>query len=255
MAALITLAGRGDLTIAAEPRGFVGQRDFTITRARGAAPLAGYEQSVIDTVFRTREGLADSVKLSTANSRLSLRSSRFSRAMTQHLMESGFMDEGRRSVRDRYGYMALVFVALGVAALIGSLIFLRQEHGAWPLAVPAALLIATIIAAILHHATTALSNEGLRRARVWRAYRRHLRAIARERTPLETNASRLLPYAVALGLAAIWAKYAEHTPAAVPAWFAAAGADPRAFTAFVAASGHGTGGAGGAAGGGSSGAG
>ena len=253
MATLIALADRGDISITAEPRGFLGQREFTISRALGAAPLPGYEQTVIDTVFAGRDGLKDSVKLSTAASRLGLRSGRFSRAMQQHLIEAGFMDEARKGVRDRYGYVALAFLIVGIGALIVSLVALRTEHGPWPLAIGAALLIAATTAAIFHHATTALSNEGLRRGHAWRAYRRHLRSVARERAPLAGNVTRLLPYAVAFGLASIWAKYAEHTAAAVPAWFQAAATDPRAFTAFVAASGHGaSGGGAGAAGGGSS---
>lgn len=258
IATLIALADRGEVTIAAEPRGFLGHREFMVTRARGAAPLAGYEQAVIETVFGSRDGLHESVKLSAAHGRLA-RSSRVSRAMKQHLIESGFMDEGRKAVRDRYAHIAWVLLALGFVGLIGSIIFLRHEHGVWAMAVPGALFIAATIAGIFHHATTALSNEGLRRAHGWRAYRRHLRAVAREREPLAGNAtSRLLPFAVAFGLASVWAKYAEHTAAAVPGWFQAAGSDPGAFTAFVAASGHGAsgaGGAGGAAGGGSSGAG
>jgi Predicted membrane protein (DUF2207) len=252
MAAVITLADRGDITIAAAPRGFLGQRDFTLSHARGAAPLAGYEQAVIETVFGARDGLHETVKLSAAMSRLALRSRRFGRAMQQHLSERGFLDEGRKAVRDRYAYVAWVLLALAAVAFVASLAFLRQEHGAWPLVIPAALLIGATIAGIVHHATTALSNEGLRRAAAWRAYRRHLRSAARERAPLAGNIAQLLPFAVAFGLASVWAKYAEHTAAAVPAWFQAAAADPRAFTAFVAASGHGTAGGGGAAGGGSS---
>jgi hypothetical protein len=258
IATVIALADRGDLSIAAEPRGFLGQRDFTVTRARGAAPLAGYEHAVIETVFGSREGLHESARLSAAHGRLA-RSRRFSRAMEHHLIESGFMDEGRKAVRNHYAHIAWVLFALGSVSFIGSIIFLRHEHGLWAMAIPGALFIAATIAGIFHHSTTALSNDGRRRAHAWRAYRRHLRAVAREREPLAGNlTSRLLPFAVAFGLASVWAKYAEHTAAAVPAWFQAAATDSRAFTAFVAASGHGAhggGGGAGAAGGGSSGAG
>jgi hypothetical protein len=62
---------------------------------------------------------------------------------------------------------------------------------------------------------------------------------------------------VAFGLAAAWAKYAQHVAAAVLPWFQAATTDSRAFSVFIASAGAGTsgGGAGGAAGGGASGAG
>jgi hypothetical protein len=254
IATLISLADRGEITITAEPRGFLGQRDFTLRRAPGAAPLAGYEQTVVDTVFAGRDGLKESVKLSAAHSVLALRSGRFKRALDQHLLESGLMDEARKAVRDRYGFVAGLLMVLGLAGLVGGIVALRGEHGPWPLAVPAALIVAAIIALIFHHATTALSNEGLRRGNAWRAYRRYLRSVARERAPLPgPSASRLLPFAVAFGLAAAWAKYAEHVSAAVPPWFQS-GTDSRAFPVFVASAGAGSSG-GGAAGGGASGAG
>lgn len=263
MAALISLADRGEVTIAAEPRGFLGQRDFTITRPRGSAPLASYEQALIDTVFRGRDDAPkESVKLSTAGSRLAFRIGRFAKAMQQHLREQGLLDEARKAVRDRYAHVAVMLFVLGTAGFVGAAVFLVREHGPWAFAVSGAFIAAAIVALMFHAATTPLSNEGLRRAQSWRAFRRYLRSVARERTQLAGDAAaRLLPWAIALGLGSVWAKYAEHVPAVVPAWFLAATSDARAYPVFIATAGAGAhggaGGAGGAgaAGGGSSGAG
>ena len=106
---------------------------------------------------------------------------------------------------------------------------------------------------------TPLSNEGSRRAEAWRAYQKQLKAIARDESrvpPLPR--SRLLPFAVALGLAGAWSRYLKHHPGEVPDWFRGMSADEAAFPAFIAAGGaHASGGASGsgAAGGGGSGAG
>ena len=76
--------------------------------------------------------------------------------------------------------------------------------------------------------------------------------------------SRLLPFAVALGLAAAWSKFLKNHPVGVPPWFRAlaVSGDDGGFPAFIAAGGAGAdggagggAGAGGAAGGGGSGAG
>ena len=113
---------------------------------------------------------------------------------------------------------------------------------------------------------TVLSNEGVRRARRWRDYRKYLRMVAGGKQPaLGGSLGRALPYAVALGLAGAWAKFLKTQPQLAPPWFRAlpaSASDPAAFVAFVAyggagasSGGHGGGAGAGAAGGGASGAG
>jgi hypothetical protein len=95
----------------------------------------------------------------------------------------------------------------------------------------------------------------------WRAYQKHLKEVARREAHLTADSpGRVLPFAVALGLAATWAKFVKAHPTPVPPWFQAlSAADANgAFYAFVGQGGHagsGGAGAGGAAGGGGSGAG
>jgi hypothetical protein len=93
----------------------------------------------------------------------------------------------------------------------------------------------------------------VRRADAWRAYQRHLKDVARDRAQPRETPSRLLPFAVALGLAAAWSKFLKQHPGHVPPWFSALSADSGAFPAFVAAGGAADGGGGGSAGGGAAG--
>ena len=70
------------------------------------------------------------------------------------------------------------------------------------------------------------------------------------------SVSTTLPFAVALGLAGLWSKYAKTHPTGTPPWFRAlsVAGDDGAFPAFILAGGaDGGGGAGGAAGGGAGG--
>jgi hypothetical protein len=117
---------------------------------------------------------------------------------------------------------------------------------------------------IFYGSLTPLSNEGVRRSERWRAYQQHLKDVARGRVHLTSDSpSRLLPFAVALGLASAWSKYLKNHPKGISPRFRALAlsGDDSGFCAFVAAGGAGGdggaggAGAGGAAGGGGSGAG
>jgi hypothetical protein len=114
-------------------------------------------------------------------------------------------------------------------------------------------VIVAVLGFICYGALTPLSNEGVRRSERWLAYQKHLKAVARERAHLmSTSTAGLLPFAVALGLAAAWSKYLQKHPSGVPPWFRALAlsGDDGGFPAFVAMSGAGADGGGGSAGGG-----
>jgi uncharacterized membrane protein len=155
------------------------------------------------------------------------------------------------------------FVASALAAGLAS-IFAIDRFGAWPMLIPLALTAVGVVALIFYAAHTALSNDAVRRAEAWRAFRAHLREIARDRgtAPADDTLRDWLPYAVAAGLAPAWAAYMKRHRGIAPQWFRAlANQDSGAsFASLVAVGGpssgghHGAAGAGAAAGGGSSGA-
>jgi len=129
-----------------------------------------------------------------------------------------------------------------------------------------------VIGAIVGQSLTPFSEQGLQRARMWKAYGRHLAEVAKGQHK-EVSAERLeslLPMAVAFGVALSWAKRLDKQGAlGVPVWFHAlarqdgqpnTGALIEMLTMANTAGAHVTGGAAGAAaagaaGGGSSGAG
>jgi hypothetical protein len=261
MAALFHLADRGEITIVEEPRGSFGVRRFTVKRIGRKRPLAAYEEALLDTMFRERHGTVDAVSLSKARSRLAHRMKAFSTAVKADLAARGLLDPDRRRVRDLFARVAVALLLLAGVALAGGLI-LVNEYGPWPLAIGGALLVASLVGFILQSATSPLSNEGVRRAERWRAYRRHLNDVAQSRVHASASpTSGALALAVAMGLAAAWSKFLKRQPETAPAWFhAVSAADDGGFAAFVAVGGAGAtsggaGGAGAAAGGGGSGAG
>jgi len=257
MATLFLLADRGELEIH-ERRGALRQREFILTRGRGTLPLKGSEQTVLDAAFKGDASPGRTVTLSTARSRLSMRFGRFGRAVTDELAGGGLLDPGRYAVRQRYTRVGIaLLVAAGLAAVPA--IFLGREHGAWTLLIPAAMVALSVAAFIFASATTPLSNDGVRRAGRWRAYRKHLAAVAQGKEPSPgMPAAAVLPFAVSFGLASSWSKYLKRQGFPVPAWFhAIEPGNPAGFPAFVAAGGAGTSGGGGSvagAGGGASGA-
>jgi hypothetical protein len=161
--------------------------------------------------------------------------------------------------------VSLGLLLLGAAGLFVAAVALVPQYRGWPLIVPAAVIVVALVGFIFQGATTQLSDAGERAGERWRAYQKHLKEVAREQAHLGAESpSGVLPFAVALGLAAVWAKFAKSRPSLVPAWFQAEAASDASgsFYAFVAyggspGGGHGGGGGagGGAAGGGGSGAG
>ena len=263
MAALFSLADRGELTIEEQPRAF-GQRNFVVTRTGGGHPLAAHEGRALDVIFAGKSGVERSVGLGKARGRLTRHFKKFSTALAEEMAAAGLMDEGRRDVRKR-------FLVLGVIALIAACVtplavmFTVDDYGAWPMLIPAALAVVGVTALICYAAHTPLSNSAVRRAELWRGFRQYLRDVARDRQtpPPDATLRQWLPFAVAIGLAPAWSTYLKRHRGGAPQWFHAAGDGDRshAFAAFVGvggaghASAHGSaGGGGGAAGGGSSGA-
>ena len=87
---------------------------------------------------------------------------------------------------------------------------LADREGGGPFFIPLALAIAGVTSLIVAASHTPLSNEGVRRAEQWRAFKRHLsdpQAIEPRWGASGTGEARILPLAVALGLAAAWSKF------------------------------------------------
>jgi hypothetical protein len=264
MASIFSLAERGVLVIEEEPRGMLGTRKFEITRRAGAGPLLPHEEQILEAMFRDRSGSTQTVTLDKARSRLTTRWSQVAKAFKAELGAAGFLNEGRWALRRRYRLSAVAFIALAVIGL-APVIPLIGRFGPWPLLIPAALLAAGLTSLIVGATITVLSDEGVRRARRWRDYKKYLRLVASgKKSSLGASLARSLPYAVTLGLASAWAKFLKTQPQLAPPWFRAlptSAADSAAFVAFVAYGGAGAssgahgGAGGGAAGGGGSGAG
>jgi hypothetical protein len=263
MATLFALADRGVVTITEEPRKW-GQRNFTLHRRQANHPLAPEEAAVLNLAFRNKGREEDAVALTQVRNRVGGRLRDFKTAVNQELRALGMLDDERMRVRARYLGFSIAFLILAGLLVIPAVFVTRQYEG-WPFLIALAAATVAILGFIFYGALTPLSNEGVRRAEGWRAYQRHLKNVGRERVHLTSDSpSRLLPFAVALGLASAWSKYMKNHPTGVPPWFRAlaVSGDDGGFPAFIAASGAGAdggagggGGAGGAAGGGASGAG
>jgi hypothetical protein len=264
MGALVALAERGVVRIR-EERGALRQRDFLITAHGQPGALAPHEEALLETIFRKVDPAAG-VKLSKARGQLTHHFKHFRDALKGEMRDHGLLDSGREHHRRRYNRIGLTLLLVGVLLLLPSPLLL-PTFGAWPLVVPLAVALVGITSFIFAATETPLSNDAVRRAELWRGYQRHLRRpqdIEPRWGATDSAEARILPYAVALGLASAWSKFMKKRGVTTPAWFhAASQADQgQAFAVFIAsggASAHSGGagagaGGGGAAGGGASGA-
>lgn len=263
MGALVELAERGVVRIR-EERGALRQRDFVISTHGPRAPLTPHGEALLETIF-AKDDPARGVKLSKARTNLMGHFRSFKSAVKDEMRHEGLLDAGRAQHRRRYTRIgASLLILAGLAA--GLALITLDRFGAWPMFIPLAIAVVGIVSFIFTASETPLSNDGVRRAELWRGYQRHLRRPQDIEPRWGGSASaeaRILPYAVALGLASAWSKFMKKRGVTPPAWFhAASEADQgQAFSVFIASGGasahHGGGsgaGGGAAAGGGSSGA-
>jgi hypothetical protein len=266
MATLFALADHGDISIVEEPRKWA-QRQYGLHLKATPRPKAPEEQALLNIVFRLKGQHVDTVTLAKARNNVTRRIRDFQSAVRSELQALGMLDADRiRSRRDFLGF-SLALILIGAMLCVPAIILTRTYQG-WPFLVVGAVFVVAIVGFVFYGSLTPLSNEGVRRGDLWRAYRKYLRDVARDRVHLTAESpSRLLPYVVALGLAGAWSKFVKHHPAGIPPWFralASTGAgDDGGFPAFIAYGGAGgdggssaamSGAAGGAAGGGASGA-
>ncbi len=256
MGTLFSLADRGIISIEEQPRRF-GTHNFEITRRQGRSARPGHEDILLGLLFDQEH--PDRTSLSKARGRLTRRFKQFSAAVQQELEAGGLLNQDRKRLRHRFLTLGVAFVVMaGLAVPLAG--FLVARFAGWPMLIPAALAVTAMASFIAAASVTPLSNEGVRRAARWRAFRADLKVMTQERDqPSARTLGGLLPFAVATGLSPYLARYIKRHPGTVPAWFRALStASPDgAFLAFVGSSAahSGVAGGGGAAGGGSSGAG
>jgi hypothetical protein len=208
--------------------------------------LSAEEQSLLDLIFDNSQGDGEGVALGKARGRVGGRGfKKFSATVREELAALGALDSERIRIRLRYRNVAIGLMILAVL-LLAPAGFLANRYDGWTFFIPAAIGILSIVGFIFYGALTPLSNDGVRRAARWRAFQKRLREVGRGRAHLTTDSpTRVLPYAIALGLAAVWSNFMKRHDAGVPPWFQKlVASDSGAFPAFIAAGGAGANGGG-----------
>lgn len=258
IATIVDLADRGVLTVHELPR-TMGVRQYEVRQVAGQHPLEPHEQAAIDIAFG---GRGDHVNLSRLRGRMARGGRRFVNAVNADLERRGLLDPARKAARDR---LTVIAVVLLIMAPLGSVAVapLIPTYQAWPFLLPLALFVAGMVGILTAASMSPLSDRGAMEGARWRGFRRYLKTLAgdrEERGGMSVD-TRWIVYAIAVGLAAQWARLLKARPGVAPEWFVAVPGDNGGFAAFVGSqaavsAGHGGGVAsGGAAGGGGSGAG
>jgi hypothetical protein len=222
---LFDLAHRGVLQIKVPDNAtWLNRRDYVLVLQDRRRNLHEHERTLIDILFTSKTGPSDTVRFSQlSRAFMSGGWKRFTRAVTAELRQEGLLDAEREHTRS--GALR-VGIYLVIAAVVGFGVALPfvDRIGGFVLTIPGALLIAGVTGIIVGSTLTPLSDKGLERARLWKAYGRHLAAVSKGRSTdvLTGQLESLLPMAAAFGVALAWAKRLDTLGAlGVPPWFLA----------------------------------
>jgi hypothetical protein len=212
---LIDLANRGALELHETLGGWRGHTRQVVLRRtdRPIDDLVSHEAAALDAVF----GGASEVALHGASMVLTQAAAAEGRRYRAELIERGYL-EADRLARGRRGMVR------GTAVMTAGLVFFLlaaffAERYSWWLPVVAAVLalagMAWLLAASAVRGVTQRGADALAR---WQAFRRYLRRLSADHAP-EGQFDWLLPYAVALGVAAHVTKVFGATAEPLPVWY------------------------------------
>ena len=222
-ATLVDLAIRGHVTIRTESRPHalgLSQRDETVFERRADAPqeaLQDHEQKLLNGLFED----GDRVEMNDLHERFYHRVPGIMTAIYDRLARDGFFVSNPERVRQRWFLLGL---GAGVATVVAGVAWVAMRGGVMPngalLPVVAGILVLGLVAAF-SGAMPRRTSAGVR-MRAWaRGFEEFVDRVERDR--LERDEARgvferFLPYALALGVSAKWARrfegiYAERAPA------------------------------------------
>jgi hypothetical protein len=261
LATLFDLADRGILSIEeSEDKKWYQSRDFQIVLQKEPANLRPHEQGLLDLLFETKHGRQTAVKLSKLNNVVTGKQwKKFTEPLEAEIKAAGYIDQARKTQRQRVIGGGIFIFVLGMLALIGTPLALSNLFGAWPLAVAFGLFIVFVLLVGVGSSLTILTDEAKMMADEWQSFYNYMKDVTRRKAAVgETNMfNRFLPYAASYGLLHQWAKFfqKEGWTELPPYFHALSRSGDDGMTAFVAMAGASSSSGGSAAGAGAAGAG
>jgi hypothetical protein len=196
-ATVFELARQGAIEIVEVPAARANRRRAFVLRRRGDGALRPHERAVVELLFRDGAREQDFVA---ALRRLGGRLGTVKRAMRAELTQERMLDTDRHQGAAALGVSG--FVVMAVAGVLGfALAATGFPFGEVAMFLPGALFLSGLAMVLIGTGFSTLTPAGLRAARRWGSYRRHLKAeIKAGRLPQDgARVAHLLPYAAALG--------------------------------------------------------
>jgi Predicted membrane protein (DUF2207) C-terminal domain/Predicted membrane protein (DUF2207) N-terminal domain len=223
--AILGLARRGLVRVEASPdRTWYRQREFVICLMQLKDGPRPHERALLDLLFVTKKGPRPSVKFSELRGAVASGWKLFRRAVLSELGAMGLVSPERQHTRRWLVGVAVSLVVVGSLGLIPAGL-LVDRFEAWPMMLPAAVIVVGLVALIFASAFSTLSDEGRRQSAAWRAFFRGLRDMVRGRQPVgePETFDRYLAYATSAGVSDAWARAFRKGGklAAMPPWFGA----------------------------------
>ena len=224
LGAMLDLARRGIIRIDETDKRF-GQRQFRVVKLGDAPALPAHERIVMDMLFTSRKGPTASATFFDLRRSVPRHWKAFRRQVREDLRVRGLISAEREGSVKFLLRVGIALVVVAAAAFAAAAIAVGRFQG-WPLFVPGSITLVAVAALAISTSLTPLSDEGLRQAAGWRAFKRYLREVGRGGTSsLEPQRfAEYLPYAAAFGSALGWARQLKKQGVGVaPPWMRAMG--------------------------------
>lgn len=218
VATLIDLAVRGYYTIREVPKQdllFFSSKDYEFKKPDkplDMSPLKAYERTFLTTLFS--QGMTDVAMLSGLKNHFYLHLPGIRDEIYQHLQENQFFKENPDTVRKMYQMLVVAMLFVGFFFWVAS----SQA------AVGIGFVIAALIVLSMSYIMPARTRKGVRATAECLAFKRFVSMAEKERIAVlakddPTVFGRLLPYAMVLGVADIWADKFRDLIVEPPSWY------------------------------------
>ncbi len=217
VATLLGLGRNGAVTIEQVPSANRRVRDYLITLLHPDRITDRIERDLLVVLFGTSPQAMQEVRLSDVRGRFARHEPQIRDDLYNELVTRGYFPENPHTQRQRWRRIA--WIGFGLSFVIGIILAITVDPVALATMV-AAMVVWGVMVRVSRHIPRK-TEKGAEAAAKWRAFKRYLQSIEKQRSLSEASDifDRYFSYAVAFGIEREWIRAFAKAGAAKPAWF------------------------------------